>query len=418
MKTKQLLIASILIFGASTFFTSCSKDSTTDPVAPIVTPPAASNQVVITGNITSSTSWTKDKVYILNGRVFVTTGTLTIQAGTVIKGRAGIGSNTSALIIARGAKIDAQGTATEPIIFTAEADAIVSGQIESPNLDPTQGGMWGGVVLLGYAPVSDLAGGANGQLEGIPASVVEGVYGGSDAADNSGILKYVSIRHGGTVYQPGKELNGLTLCGVGNGTEINHIEIISTLDDGIEFFGGSVNVTDVICYKGGDDGLDIDQSYSGTISNFVIFQSSGQGCDKAFEIDGPENAINPSGKFTITNGYVVSDGVNPYYANFKEGAQGTLKNVYFTGFPTPTASQGILLAAGITQTHYDNNDLIIENNIFNTSLTIADITDGTVNDVKMAANNTVGVSSNGYFTASQFTGWSLVATKGWLTGLN
>lgn len=418
MKTKQLLIASILIFGASTFFTSCSKDSTTDPIAPIVTPPTPETSMVITGNITASTTWTKDKVYILNGRVIVTAGTLTIEAGTVIKGRAGINSNSSTLIIARGAKIDAQGTSTLPIIFTAEADAIVSGQIESPNLDPTQGGMWGGVVLLGYAPVSDLAGGANGQLEGVPASVLEGVYGGTDAADNSGILKYVSIRHGGTVYQAGKEINGLTLCGVGSGTVINHIEIISTLDDGIEFFGGSVNVTDVICYKGGDDGLDIDQSYSGTISNFVIFQSYGQGGDKAFEIDGPENAINPSGKFTITNGYVVSNGVNPFYAHFKEGAQGTFKNVYFTGFPTPIAGQGFLIASGTTQASYDSDNLTINNNIFNTPLSIADITDGTVNDVKMTTNNTVGVSSNGYFIASEFTGWSLVSTKGYLTGLN
>ncbi len=418
MKTKQLLIATLVVIGTSMFVTSCSKDNTSDPIAPTPTVPVASNEVVVTGNIGASTTWTKDKVYILNGRVIVTAGTLTIQAGTVIKGRAGINSNSSTLIIARGAKIDAQGTSTSPIIFTAEADAIVSGQIESPNLDPTQGGLWGGVVLLGYAPVSDLNGGANGQLEGIPASVTEGVYGGNDPADNSGILKYVSIRHGGTVYQPGKEINGLTLCGVGTGTEINHIEIITTEDDGIEFFGGSVNISSVICYKGGDDGLDIDQSYSGTITNFVIFQ--GDRSDKSFEIDGPENAINPNGKFTINGGYVISNGTNPYYAMLKEGAQGELKNVYFTNFPTPTSGQGVIFASGLTQTNYDNDILTVHANIFNLSggLTIADITDGTVNDAKMTTNNSVGVSSNGVFNASEFNGWSLVYSKGWLSVLN
>ena len=418
MKMKKLLLASIIVIAANTLFTSCSKDKGTDPITPITPTPTEENTIVVSGNITANTTWTNNKTYILNGRVIVTSGTLTIQAGTVIKGRAGTNSNASSLIIARGAKIDAQGTPSSPIIFTSEADAIVSGQIESPNLDASQTGLWGGVAILGNAPVSDLNGGATGQLEGIPASVTEGAYGGSNAADNSGVFKYVSIRHGGTVYQPGKELNGLTLCGVGTGTEINHIEIIGNSDDGIEFFGGSVNLSSAIIYKGGDDGLDIDQSYSGTISNFIIFQ--GVNSDKAFEIDGPENAVNPTGTFTIDSGYVVGDATNPFYAHFKAGAQGTMKNVYFTSFKTPaTTSEGLWIATGSTQTNYDNNNLVITSNVFNlTSLTIADITEGTTNDVKMTSNNTIGMSSNGVFNASAFTGWSLASSKGWLLGLN
>src|SRR5690606_26176788 len=171
-----------------------------------------SNVVIVTANVTTNTTWTKDKEYHLATRVAVTSGaTVTIKAGTVIKGEAGSGANATALLVARGAKIIANGTATEPIIFTSVADKITSGQIESPNMDAGTNGLWGGVIVLGKAPISGAGGAEAVQIEGIPASDLNGLYGGTDANDNSGELSYISIRHGGTNIGDGNEINGLTL---------------------------------------------------------------------------------------------------------------------------------------------------------------------------------------------------------------
>ena len=152
----------------------------------------------VTGNITSNTTWTTGKTYILGGRITVTNGAkLTIQKGVIVKGEAGTGANATALIISRGAQIDAQGTATEPIIFTSIADEIQPGQIASPNLDPTLEGLWGGLIVLGKARGSFAGDVQEIQIEGIPPSDTNGLYGGTDDADNSGIIKFISIRHGG-----------------------------------------------------------------------------------------------------------------------------------------------------------------------------------------------------------------------------
>src|SRR5690606_31546447 len=154
------------------------------------------NVTYVTANITSNTTWKSNKIYILKSRIAVTNGaTLTIEPGTIIKGEAGTGANATALIIARGAKLNADVTANQPIIFTSIADEITHGQIASPNLDPTMNGLWGGLIILGNAPIS--ADAQTAQIEGIPASDPNGLYGGSNANDNSGVIKYVSVRHGG-----------------------------------------------------------------------------------------------------------------------------------------------------------------------------------------------------------------------------
>ncbi|HAX94172.1 MAG TPA: hypothetical protein DCY25_09570, partial [Bacteroidales bacterium] len=147
-------------------------------------------------NITANTTWTTGNIYILEGRITVVSGvTLTIQPGVIVKGREGSESNATALMIARGGKIMAEGTADSPIIFTSVSDNIIPGEIASPNLAPTMNGLWGGLLILGRAPISAEAEAM--QIEGIPASDLNGLYGGTDPADNSGILRYVSIRHGG-----------------------------------------------------------------------------------------------------------------------------------------------------------------------------------------------------------------------------
>src|SRR5690606_31742676 len=133
----------------------------------------------VTGNITTSTTWETGKIYVLKSRIAVTNGaTLTIQPGTIVKGEVGTGANATALIIARGAKLMAEGTASQPIIFTSIADEIQPGQIASPNMDPTMNGLWGGLLILGNAPISADAQAV--QIEGIPASDPNGLYGGTD----------------------------------------------------------------------------------------------------------------------------------------------------------------------------------------------------------------------------------------------
>lgn len=330
--------------------TSCKKKGCTDPNATnyseeakkddgsCVLPIAAEDesQVIVTQNITSNTTWTNDKVYQLGGRITVTTGaTLTIEAGTVIKGEAGTGANATALLIARGGKLMAEGTATAPIIFTSVADEITpadvaAGNFQSPNLDATINGLWGGIIVLGNAQIS--ASNSSGdvsevQIEGIPTSDPNGLYGGTNDTDNSGVIKYVSIRHGGANIGSGNEINGLTLGGVGSGTIIDHVEVVANQDDGVEFFGGSVNASNIVVWNVGDDAIDTDQSWSGTLSNFVVITPSGH----CFELDGPEGTY--VANHTIKKGTVIAsnaDRVSQDLINMDDNSGVILEDIYIT----------------------------------------------------------------------------------------
>lgn len=295
--------------------------------------PTVSDDVQVTGFITTDATWTADKCYVLNGRVVVRTGaTLTIEAGTLVKGANGTGTSASVLIVERGAKIDARGTAAKPIIFTSEDDNIEIGELVGTNFNETVNEKWGGIIILGKAPVSTGSGDVEGQIEGIPSNETYGVYGGTDANDDSGWLEYVSIRHGGITIGDGNEINGLTLGGVGAGTVINHIEVVANLDDGIEFFGGTVNVTNAIVVYQGDDAIDIDQNYSGTVDNVVVITGNGIGTDEALEIDGPEGSTYTNGMFTITNGTFINEGTEGSGADLKAKAQGQISNCSWIGF--------------------------------------------------------------------------------------
>ncbi len=327
-KMKILFSLSILL---SLLFTAC-KDEDPDPVVDEV----KSSKIV--SNITQDTKWTSNNVYILGGRITVVSGaTLTIEPGTIIKGEAGTGANATALLIARGGKLMAEGTATAPIIFTTIADEIMPGDIKagnfsSPNLNPDVNGLWGGILILGKAPIS--ASNTSGdisevQIEGIPTSDPNGLYGGNQPGDNSGTLKYISIRHGGTNIGAGNEINGLTLGGVGSGTIIENIEVVANQDDGIEWFGGSVNVKNAVVWNVGDDAIDTDQSWSGTLDNFVVIAPD----DHNFELDGPEGSYKAG--HIIQNGTVIATDaslgrVSSDLINLDDNSMVQLKNIYFT----------------------------------------------------------------------------------------
>ena len=289
------------------------------------------NVVVVNTNISADTEWTSDKIYQLAGRITVEPGAeLTIQAGTVIKGEAGTGANATALLVARGATIQAVGTATLPIIFTSVADEITpedvaAGNYASPNLDPTQNGLWGGVIILGNAPISASSNEVN--IEGIPTSDPNGLYGGSNGTESSGTIQYISIRHGGANIGSGNEINGLTLGGVGSGTVIENVEIVANQDDGIEFFGGTVNVTNAVVWNVGDDAIDTDQSWAGTLDNFVVVTPLGH----CFELDGPEGALEAG--HVIKNGAVYAsnaDRTSEDLINTDDNSIVDLENIFIT----------------------------------------------------------------------------------------
>jgi len=312
-------------------FIATDKDGDTETVTHVLTVGAAPEPIpnaVRTGIISANETWTNDRIWEIAGRVIVKDQvTLTIQEGTIIKGREGSGSLASALIIARGAKLMAKGTAEKPIVFTSILDNIQVGEKAGTNLSETNTGLWGGLIVLGKATVS-VAGGET-QIEGIPADIVEGKYGGGTSPvdnDNSGELTYISIRHGGTLIGANNEINGLTLGGVGSGTKIENIEVVGNEDDGIEFFGGTVNLTNGLVWAQKDDGYDIDQAYSGTISNIIYI--AGAESDHGMEIDGAEGTV--SRGFTIQNG--TFKGMTGEYADFRDKARGTVKDLYFFNY--------------------------------------------------------------------------------------
>ena len=241
---KIFLHSAVALVSTVSVFTSCSsKDSVTEPVV-------TSKEVIIKADITGTRSLVKDSIYVLQGQINVS-GTINIAAGTVIKGDK---VTKGCLIIVPGGKINAVGTASSPIVFTSAL---------APGL--RSAGDWGGLVIVGKAPVNQ----GKAVVEGLSREVA---YGTSvlasdkrDAADNSGTLKYVRIEFAGISLQPDKEINGLTMCAVGSGTTIDHVQVSYCGDDSFEWFGGTVNTKYLIAYLGLDDEFDTDFGYTGTV---------------------------------------------------------------------------------------------------------------------------------------------------------
>lgn len=426
MKRRKIKVAALLLMASLTVVTtSCKKEGCTDPNAINYSDSAkkdngsckydskenSESTIYVTENISQNTTWTSDKVYVLSTRVAVLSGvTLTIEPGTIIKGEVGSGPNATALIIARGAKIMAEGTASEPIIFTTVADEIQPGQIDSPNMNPELDGLWGGVIVLGNAPIS--ASNPSVQIEGIPPSDQNGLYGGSNENDNSGVLKYISIRHGGANIGEGNEINGLTLGGVGNGTVIENIEVVSNQDDGVEWFGGSVNVKNVIVWNAGDDALDTDQAWSGTLDNFIVI--GGESTDHALEIDGPEGSLLAA--HTLKNGS-IKGAANTELGDFRDGARGTFENIYFFGFANPaTDGRGDFSLSGQASIDNFNNGDLIFSNLQVTLPNDASLTDVFLNGTDAHATN-VGLGENTVGAdVTPFLGWTFSDKKGQLGG--
>lgn len=263
-------------------------------------------EVLVVGDIATSTTWTNNNTYNLQGQVYLLPGaTLTIQAGTVIASDVG-----GALAITRDAKLICAGTPTAPVIFTSKQDvATWTGG------DPTTGtwraaaNEWGNLTIMGNAYIGKYGQGAVGtntaapnagnyaNMEGLVASGggdTRTRYGGGNDQDDSGTLKYVSLRYGGKVVGLGNELNGLSLGGIGQETDIDHIEIMNNVDDGIEIWGGKVDLKYFSIWNVGDDAFDVDHGWRGRAQFGLLVggysipgAASGSGfLDSMCEIDG------------------------------------------------------------------------------------------------------------------------------------
>ena len=310
------------------------------------------------GGGTGTVTWAANNTYVLDGFVFVNEGqVLTIEAGTVVKGKAGKGENASALIVARGGRILAEGTATMPIIFTAEADDL------NGSVSDTDSGLWGGVILLGKALINTDPG--EQHVEGIPPSEPRGLYGGDNDQDDSGVLRYVSIRHGGTDIGEGNEINGLTLGGVGNRTVIEYVEVFSNMDDGIEIFGGAASLKYIISAFCGDDAYDYDQGYHGRGQFWLGVQGFNRG-DRLGEHDGGTNPVDgmPLAIPMICNATYVGQpaGAGTRAVTFRKNAGGHYVNSIFY-----QQAFGIDVELELSECSYDrwqNGQLSLLNNLF------------------------------------------------------
>lgn len=275
-------------------------------------------------DITASRMLPASKDYLIKGLVRVKAGaTLTIEKGTTIKGDS---ASKAILLVEAGAKLIAEGTEDEPIVFTSQAAAGVR-----------RAGDWGGVVILGNAPVNYPGG--KGNIEGILTTASGTQYGGSDPNDDSGVIRYVRIEYAGVVLSPDNEVNGITFGGVGRGTKVDHIMVRHALDDCFEFFGGTVDAHHLICQYNQDDGFDTDNGYQGRLQFLVLQQDpSHPGEDNGFESD---NDAQGSGNLPLTNPTVFNatmcgKNADPTGAQFgaliRRNARGSYNNVLFQGF--------------------------------------------------------------------------------------
>lgn len=369
----KLFFAAIAITFAVVSLSSCGKDPEPDPNATeFVDNEDGTVTIIDKGQGIGTKTLSADTTWILQGFVFVNDGqTLTIEPGTLIKGKPGTEENASALIVARGGKINAVGTATNPIVFTAEAD-----NYEGTGVDKMAQGLWGGLIILGRATTNNST--EEKAIEGIPTSETRGLYGGTDDNDNSGTLKYVSIRHGGTDIGEGNEINGLTLGAVGKGTTIEYIEVISNKDDGVEFFGGCPELKYIFVAYVGDDSYDYDEGFHGKGQFWCTVQSADG--DRMGEHDGgpSDNELGtPYATPEIYNATYIGN-QDGRVITFRDNAGGTYANSIFVsqakGIDIEYLQDDNAAMVGCSFKMFQDDHLNVQNNVF---YNVAEITEAT-----------------------------------------
>jgi hypothetical protein len=394
-KNLNLCLIAALMAG-TTALTSCSKDNdlVVDPIVDPVTPPTSSNAALadgyfdkvaykgafgtidwtsgwanfnpkitvygattetLSGTISVNTTLDASKVYLLSGFVYIADGvTLTIPAGTVIRGDQ-ISKGT--LIVTRGAKLNAEGTAAKPIVFTS-----------NKAVGDRAPGDWGGLIILGKAQ-NNVPGGT-GLIEG-GLTAPFGNHGGTNATDNSGILKYVRVEFPGIAFQQNNEINGITFGSVGSGTTVDYVQVSYSGDDSFEWFGGNVNAKHLISIANVDDVFDFDLGYTGKLQ-YLVAQRDPALADQAGQSNGIESdnsekdwSVEPRTRPVISNvtligpGNIAVDAKHEYANLWRRGSKMVLANSIFIGF-----KYGIDIRDKQTGDALTDGSSLIKNNIY------------------------------------------------------
>jgi hypothetical protein len=326
--------------------------------------------VNVSGNISANTTWTSNNVYLLQGLVYIDSlVTLTIQPGTVIRGD--FATDNSSLVVPRGAKLIAEGTQCNPIVFTSNR---ASGSRAV--------GDWGGVIMLGKAR-NNL--GLNTIIEGMSAADYRNYHGGTDDNDNSGSLKFVRIEYGGFVFAPNSEINALTMGSIGRATKIDYIQTSFNNDDAFEWFGGTVNCSHLVSYRNLDDDFDCDYGFSGTVQfglsvkDPAISDNPAVSTSEGWEADNDPNGTNVGlvpktsaafynitqiGAFRCASNTAAS-GVAPTASGFRRGAR-LRRNVDLKIYNTILMGnrRGLFVDGALALANMDQDSLVFRNNIF------------------------------------------------------
>ncbi|MCG3172603.1 MAG: hypothetical protein GMKNLPBB_00757 [Myxococcota bacterium] len=322
----------------------------TDTGAPDTGPPPA-EKIDVSADITGDTTWKGQNTYTLKKHIFVKGGALTIEAGAVI-----LGDKGSSLVVTQNGRINAQGTKDKPIVFTSSQPA-----------GKRAPGDWGGVVLLGKAPIN-ITGGSN-KVEGFPVTENETVYGGTDAAHDCGTIQYARIEFAGFELAKDNELNGLTAAGCGSKTNIDYVQVHLGQDDGVEMFGGTANLKHIVITQPDDDGLDWDFGWTGKVQFLVIQQNKLVG-NYGFESDNnaQNNDAAPRSMPVIWNATLVGSDAEPGKAGkeqggmlLRRGTAGRFENFIITHF----ADFPINIADESTTKQCDGTNLVLKNSILN-----------------------------------------------------
>ncbi|WP_115462814.1 multidrug transporter [Winogradskyella aurantiaca] len=336
----------LTIFSLALIVMSCERDDTASVVINdnstttiINGGDGGSNVVELSGVYTEDLNLEIGRDYLITGPVLMSAGTtLNIPAGLIIRAQP-VGVNAY-IAIQQGAKIEANGTATNPIVMTSNATAPGSGN-------------WGGLVICGTAPINSTA---DGSEDTATTEVGNLSYGGNNPSDNSGSIQYLRIEYAGGAINGNAELNGLSLYAVGDQTTVDYVQIYKGSDDGFEFFGGTVNASHLVVTDAEDDSIDWTEGYVGSLTDVYVVQNTDVSHDSAFEMDGFNTDFSNEGGYfsapTVTNVTVIGDLDSGRAFRLRAGSRGIFSNVLITDFgrgivieddePGQATSQGVV----------------------------------------------------------------------------
>lgn len=407
---KNWKFAMMAFVAGMTFMTSCSNND--DPVTDGTDNGGDSQtEYVLDSDITSDVTLEAGKEYKLNGGIHVKSGaTLTIPEGVTIVAQ--YDDNVDYILVEQGAKINAQGTASNPIVMTSTKKEY---------------GAWGGIHICGYAHTNAEGGTGKSEIGNAP-------YGGNNDADNSGVLKYIRLEYTGYAFDEEHEANGVSFYGVGNGTTVEHLQAYKGSDDGFEFFGGSVNVKYLVSTSCSDDSFDWTEGWNGKAQFLVAYQekesSLGYNCDCLMECDnnGNNNAATPIAHPIIANATLIGNGSDSQGVRLRAGTEVELYNSIIEGktLPLTVETEGTenALKDGVSKLEYVSisGELSSKENIYTNSM-FAAATGNETNQTFNWTGNYIGTEDGGkdlsgsdsFFESTNYKG-AVKADNDWTKG--